>query len=190
MSSKYWARPHVGLRPFFLLVLLALHSVAPAMADCPTGTVLRTQDSLQGRVKVSPRRLAIDEGGMALSTAMSMPVVDADILISQEGVRPEDTLSLQRWQWRLQVPRPTTITVADLLVVYQVAGPDGQPGVFTSNLDNTSHVKVTAETRTITEERRKNYILFKGYINLQLDYAEATRSGGYSGTLTVDIDCP
>jgi len=139
---------------------------------------------------VTHRKLAIDEGPLALDLPMSMPVVNANINISQAGAHPVATVSLKRWQWRLQVPKPTTITAADLIVGYRVVGANGQPGVFTSNLDSSSRVKVTTVTRTISEQVRKNSILFKGYIDLQLDYAEATRSGGYSGTVTVNVECP
>ena len=121
---------------------------------------------------------------------LNLPVGDAAISISSGGFTPRATISLGRWQWRLRVRRPTTITAGDLLVSYQVTGSDGTAGVLTADSAPSSHVQATVSTREIRQRQGNNRRRFLGYIDLQLDYSNATRAGNYSGTITVTVDCP
>jgi hypothetical protein len=182
-SSSRWLRFVVFF--FALFVILP----PPLQAACPQGTDFATRNSYNEDVPVSQPDLAVNEGSYSLSMDLSLPVGDVGLNISSGGT-PTVTISPNRWQWRLRVRQPATVTAADLQVSYEVYGSDGTPGVFTSVQDPTSQAQVTVTTREITQIDKRNQRIFLGFIDLEIDYSNSTRAGNYRGTINVTVDCP
>ncbi len=183
------ARPFRGLRFIVLFIAVFFSRPSTGQAECPPGSDFRARNQYHRSVSVARPDLAVNECDYSVSMDLTLPAGDADIHISGGHFNPTVTIPLDRWQWRLRVPRPTSITAGDLIVGYQVVGSDGTPGVFTSELDAASHVAVTVSTREIRQRQGRKRRRFLGYIDLLLDYTHATRSGRYTGTITVFVDC-
>ena len=178
------------LRLFFLFSLFLFLGNELLYAACPVGTLLKARGRSRTEVPISHTEQSIAEQSVSDDLSLSMPIGNADIDVSQTGLIPVANMSLSKWQWRLHIPRPTTITSSDLIVTYKVLSPDGRQGIFRCKKDYSSIIKVVPVTREVTETVRKNYIIFKGYLDLHVDYSDAKRSGIYEGIILVTVDCP
>jgi hypothetical protein len=174
-----------SFRPLFLsLVAGAWLSVWAwhAGAVCQPNSYFITRGQYEQNAPVSQTDLAVSEGGRSLTLDLALSIADAGINISGSNFSPIVTVTLNEWQWRLRVPGNPDL---DLSVSYQVAGSDGTPGVLTSVLDPYSKVNATVLSRDIVRHGSNWY----GYIDLQLDFSNAMRSGPYTGTITVFLNC-
>lgn len=160
-----------------------------AWSACPPGTDFQTRNNYNENVPVSATDLALNEGAFTANIDFILPVTDAGINISSGGFDPTATISPHLWQWHLRIPRPTTITVANLLISYQVTGSDGTVGSLTSVLDSSSHVQISVLTRDIRQRQFQNHLRFLGDIDLEIDYSNVTRAGAYTGAITTTVDC-
>ena len=177
---------------FFGMLLMA----GTLPAACPPGSnpQLRTRNSINTQVNLQGS--SWDEGATTLVMPLSLPLGDAQI--NPTTVPTSTTLQLNRWLWRFRI-RLTLLTTPppywppdanDLVVTYDVNGSGSNSGWFHSVLDPSSRIRVTVVTREIRQRNRFNRRIFRGFVDLKIDYGQATRSGDYVGTITTTVDCP
>jgi len=185
VKRRLFDKARSSFRPLFLsLVASALLrvGVAHAGAECPPNSKFITRGQYSQDAPVSQTDLSVGEGGRTLTLDLALSIADAGINISGGNFSPIVTVMLNEWQWRLITPGNPDLKLS---VNYQIAGSDGTPGVLTSVLDPYSKVKVTVLSREIVRAGSN----WRGYIDLQLDFDDAMRSGPYTGTITVLLDC-
>lgn len=153
-----------------------------AGAVCPMNSYFITHGQYSQDAPVSQTDIAVSEGSRSLTLDLALSIADAGINISGGNFSPIVTVTLNEWQWRLRVPGNPDLTLS---VNYQITGSDGTPDVLTSVLDPSSKVNATVLSREIVRHG-SNWL---GYIDLQLDFSDVMRSGPYTGTVTVFLDC-
>jgi len=108
---------------------------------------------------------------------------------SGPGINTTARIRIGQRAWRLRVPKPTTIDVNDLIFEYRINDGQGIQGQISSISQPASVAPVVIQQRRVTRTDRQNAVIFKGYIDLLVDFSRASYSGGYTGQITSTIDC-
>ncbi len=126
-----------------------------------------------------------------VTTPLTLPAGSISFTPSPHGIATTATIPITGFMWRLRVNRPVPpgFGVGSILVTYQVTGANGAPGVVSSVSNPASQASVTVQPKPIRVRVRRNRIIYRGFVDLFVDYSAATVSGQYRGTITTTIDC-
>lgn len=156
-----------------------------ALAQCDPGAFIffRTQ-------AVRPQDAPIDVPSMAVPSPQANVDLPLDtVAIGDAGISPGGgpmlplRIPVGRFIWRLVTF--AGVNAADLRVDLTI----DNGGALISSADPRSLVQADAVVRTINATNFFGLTVFNGFVDLLLDPSLATRAGGYSGTLTIEVDC-
>lgn len=167
-------------------LLLALGLVAgPAFGQCDPGAFLSFSTQA-----VRPQDAPIDVPSMAVpASPASVDLPLGTVAVGEAGITPGGgpmfplRVPVGRFSWRLITF--VGVNATDLRVDFSI----DNGGALISSADSGSRVQADAVVRTITANNIFFFTVFDGFVDLLLDPSLATRAGGYSGTLSIEVDC-
>jgi hypothetical protein len=177
---------------FGLPMATALFGGAQASwAACPAGTVFESSIRIDDSIPTAKSQaIASKHSGKILMTLRrpfgNLPVDD----VSSDVVLPTRSLrSFKNHVWQLTVPAASNLDAASLLVSYSVSGSVGGSGVFVSPSDPSSVIEITVIPKRIERIIVGGNIIFRGYVDVDVDYTGATASGSYTGAIVTTVEC-
>ena len=161
-----------------------------ALAACPAGSTFESSIQLDEAVPLTTRDLAIPRHGQG-EVAMKLDKPQGALNTPSGGneISQKVRMTFRSHVWQLSVPAASNMTVGDLMVSYYVSGSAGLSGVFVSVSDPSSMVDVTVIPTRIQRIIQGDKIIFRGFIDVDIDYGRATKSGKYSGAISSSVEC-
>ncbi|MDH5509902.1 MAG: hypothetical protein OEZ32_06040 [Nitrospinota bacterium] len=180
----------VAIRVTLFLVLALLPFSGPALAACPTGSVFKTFNRINETTRAIQQDMAFSQGlveghssGKRNINARvpSLPIIG--------GFKTRTTWPVINHLWELSIPFDAKLTINDLMVIYSISGGQGRSGFFQSGDVPSSVMKVTVIPKGIKQLIVNDRIVFRGYIDLDVDYSAVTVAGSYNGTISAAVEC-
>ncbi|MDH5638782.1 MAG: hypothetical protein OEZ04_09840 [Nitrospinota bacterium] len=180
----------VAVRVTLFLVLALLPFSGPALAACPTGSVFKTFNRINETTRAIQQNMAFSRGKVEAETGGKRNInARVPSLPVQGKFRTKVTWPVINHVWELSIPFASRITIKDLMVVYSVSGGNGRSGFFQSADIPSSVMKVTVIPKGIKQSIVNDRIVFRGYINLNVDYSAVTVAGSYNGMISAAVEC-
>lgn len=176
---------------FLAFILLCFFS-SPSFSACPAGSDFLFKNSINRNVRVANnlRDQSIPEGSFMATLPLDLATATASLSLSPDGINTRfEFNNINGRMWRLRVPRSSNLQISDIDVDYRIEDAVGTVGFLSAQNNSNSKVEITASQKNITRSLSTNRIIFRGYINLSGDFAKATHSGRYRGTLISTVDC-
>jgi hypothetical protein len=128
----------------------------------------------------------VSQGPVSVSMPLSVGMADAGLSPSGGVITPTTTVSIARWVWRLRADTRDGWNQNNLRISYTM----GTNNTMVAAADSSSIVNATVSTRYIDERRPgTRNTEFQGFIDVFVDYTNATRAGTYNGILNITVDC-
>ncbi|MDH5477957.1 MAG: hypothetical protein OEY50_06475 [Nitrospinota bacterium] len=175
-----------------LLLVFAYMTAAsgPAMAACPADAVFKTFNRMNEATRPIGQDLSFSQGKVEAAKGFGRDIharVPSLPLIGD--FNPRVTRPLNGHVWELSLPFGSNIQAENLLITYLVSGGTGRTGFFQSRDNPASIIQATVIPRRIEKTIFDDRIVFRGYIDVDLDFQDATVAGGYTGMISAAVEC-
>jgi hypothetical protein len=183
-----------GAALFFLYgcaMTAVLSSAGGVYAACPAGSAFESSISLDESAPVKVRDISVPQSGPA-KVFMKLNLPSGEARNAAEGeieIATGGRMAFRNHVWQLTVPASSNLDIANLMVSYSISGSAGMSGDLVSLIDTSSIVGITIIPRQIQRIMAGDKIIFRGFIDVDIDYTRATKSGGYSGTISTSVEC-
>ena len=177
---------------FFLASgLLGSAQEGNAVAACPVGYTFTATNKLQDAIQPVLNDLAIASMGIRINASSGkLNMGMGDPLRSQErDMSTRTSRSLHEHVWELSVPRGSRLSANRIIVNYSIDGSAGNQGSLRSVKNPSSRIDVFVFQRGIERTIMDDRIIFRGYVDLAIDFGNASAGGEYAGVITSTIDC-
>jgi hypothetical protein len=181
----------MGLRKFFFLCLGAALST-PAFAQCQNADFkdFKAKDlpSRNAEADINPSQtdLAFAQGSASVNLPLNFATGNVNINPGSGGFSTTATTEMGNWSWQITADTRNWASTGEMLVTYVVHN----GGKLSSDLQPSSRIDASVVTYNLDVRKFQNKkTRFRGFLAVTTDYANATRAGRYSGTVTVTVQC-
>lgn len=156
------------------------------MAQCDNGDFgAFTVRNRNATATIADDVVSINAGTASVTVPLSVAIADLNINANTGTFQTEVRTELPNWTWRLFADTRQWIAQTEAEVEYEVVGTG-----LVSVLDSSSRIGVEVAERDRDVLRFPGRrTRFRGFLDVILDYSEATRAGAYTGQITVTARC-
>lgn len=174
-----------------LFLLLALLFSTPASAD-PSVIIIHKEISLDDIQLFETGlpgsgNMAVNEGPVDLDISPYGSVIDAVMINPQQTILQTTIVRriVDLWEWKALKNKHENRP--DIGVEYILRGANGKQNILSNTSDPSSVITVTVNPLITAVTEKNNQWIFNGGIELELDFAEITKSGNYEGSIEIRI---